>query len=113
MTYKLMNVIENDVKFIISECRLFLGNSIVGTTEYEGPVMSLDDEKTVQTESKMGLIVPFEIMKKLIDGDKLNLEIEIIVLMKNPMSLEKQVEFESNNDANPEPMQKKTKIEKP
>ena len=98
--------------YFIFEFRLYLGNSNVGTTEYVGPVMSLDDEKTVHTESKMGLIVPFEVMKKLIDGDKLNIEIEIIVLIRNPMSLEKQVDIESN-DTNPEPMKKKTKIEKP
>ena len=50
----------------------------LGTPIYKGPMKSLDDKRTDVLESKLGLVVPLDVLKKHMDEQKiLHLEIEI------------------------------------
>ena len=50
----------------------------LGTPIYKGPMKSLDDKRTDVLESKVGLVVPLDVLKKHMDEQKiLHLEIEI------------------------------------
>ena len=50
----------------------------LGTPTYKGPMKSLDDKRTDVLESKLGLVVPLDVLKKHMDEQKiLHLEIEI------------------------------------
>ena len=53
-------------------------NDEYGSSTYKGPMKSLDDSKTKVFESKIGLTVPFEVIKKYRDNDStIDLEIKI------------------------------------
>ena len=50
----------------------------LGTPTYKGPMKSLDDKRTDVLESKVGLVVPLDVLKKHMDDQKIvHLEIEI------------------------------------
>ena len=66
------------------ECKIQIGNLTDGLHSYQGPVASLDDNKTTIFESQRGLNIPFKIVKEFLQNDELRIEFE--------------VEFKSNNN---------------
>ena len=66
------------------KCKIQIGNLTDGLHSYQGPVASLDDNKTAIFLNQRGLIIPFNIVKEFLQNDELRIEFEI--------------EFESNNN---------------
>ena len=54
-----------------------VGDLTVGKTNHEGPVKSIDDNKTEVFESQIGLLIPFALLEKCLQDDKLTVEFGI------------------------------------
>ena len=60
-----------------AKCKIQIGNLTDGLHSYQGPVASLDDNKTTIFESQRGLNIPFKIVKEFLQNDELKIEFEI------------------------------------
>ena len=68
----------------------------LGSPSYNGPMKSLDDRKTEVFESKTGLVVMLDVIRKYIDDDdKIHLEIKIEDLKPKDDEMDSQVSNES------------------